>query len=505
MQTAYTLDAAEFAAFSLQGIVDMLELDADFLQVITPSLLRAWLKTAPRLSQMQMKALLTGTRDAADDSTPRTRDGFVTAVTDRTWLATLVNIAGNAMFGDLERLENLEVGFTEALVAKYDADRAAERAARAEAMRHVGDVAAQQVQPEADEGDDEPTLADMTHEAPAPVQQTRQPVHAAEFELEDLPADDLLAGGEQLAQHVEGDALYLPAARATHLTLPHIVMRSPIIAMKPRNAARQQFTTDAPLRIARVSGMRQGTVDMVYVGEELRAADWETFAYILRFAATVPLGARLPSIRVVDMLKAMGRGTSTPDRKSLEQQLARLRNAELQIWTNDVAVVDSWQALFPNEPLFKRGDIPGVRTSFKLLGDIVEAKTEKGNVIEFTTELSRYVRAFFGQKLSTWYSESMYQQLKGDLAKRLFLFYQSHNGRYDFTFDELVDYLGTTSTSREQFRKSLAAAHDELEAACFVKGWAYKASASRNGQRAYVLQGLTAEKKTRANSEEFDL
>ncbi|MFG6728549.1 hypothetical protein ACGY1D_13565 [Burkholderia pseudomallei] len=504
MHTAYTLDAAEFAAFSLQGIIDMLELDADFLQVITPALLRSWLKAAPRLSQMQMKALLAGTRDAADDSAPRARDGFVTAVTDRTWLATLVNIAGNAQFGDVERLESLETGYTEALVAKFDADRAAERAARAEAMRHLGDVAAQQT-PEADEGDDEPTLADMEHDTPAPVQQSRQAVQAATFELDDLPADDLLTGGEQLAQHAEGDALYLPAARAAHLTLPHIVMRSPIIAMKPRNAPRPAFTSEAPLRIARVSGMRQGTVDMAYVGEELRAADWETFAYLLRFAATVPLGARLPSIRVVDMLKAMGRGTSTPDRKSLEQQLTRLRNAELQIWTNDVAVVDSWQALFPAEPLFKRGDIPGVRTSFKLLGDIVEAKTEKGNVIEFTTELSRYVRAFFGQKLSTWYSESMYHQLKGDLAKRLFLFYQSHDGHFDFTFDELVEYLGTTSTSRKQFCESLVAAHDELKAACFVKGWAYKASARRNGQKAYVLQGLTAEKKTRADREAQDL
>ncbi|MFM0378436.1 hypothetical protein PQQ72_15615 [Paraburkholderia strydomiana] len=136
---------------------------------------------------------------------------------------------------------------------------------------------------------------------------------------------------------------------------------------------------------------------MSYVGEELRSGDWETFAYILRFAAAVPHGQRLPLIRVVEMLKAMGRGTSTPDRKLLARQLQRLRNAELRVWTNDVAIVESWKALFPNEPLFKRGDIPGVRTSFKLLGDLVEAKTEKGNTVEFTTELSLYVRAFFGQ------------------------------------------------------------------------------------------------------------
>ncbi len=240
--------------------------------------------------------------------------------------------------------------------------------------------------------------------------------------------------------------------------------------------------------------MRQGTVDVSYVGEELRSGDWETFAYILRFAAAVPLGQRLPLIRVVEMLKAMGRGTSTPDRKHLARQLQRLRNAELRVWTNDVAIVESWKALFPNEPLFKRGDIPGVRTSCKLLGDLVEAKTEKGNTVEFTTELSRYVRAFFGQKLSSWYSESMYQRLTGDLAKRLFLFYQSHDGRFDFTFDELVEYLGA-STDREQFRRSLRQAHDKLTEACFLKGWSLKDSARRNGQMAYVLQGLTIGKR----------
>ncbi|WP_429574912.1 hypothetical protein [Paraburkholderia sp. UCT70] len=476
----------------------MVDLDTDVLHAVTPALLRAWLKVAPRLDAVRMKQLLTAAMQAADDIECSDRPGFSTRVTDHTWLATLVAITGNAIFNEVDRLHNLEVGYTTELIEKLDA----EREVKAEAMRQAGATEvvhaelAEAVSAMAEENG-EPVAA----KAPAA---TRDPVRAAEFPLEYMPPDnDLLEGDESLATHDAEAELYLPAARTTQLTLPHIVMRSPIIAMKPRNAVRPMFTDAEPLRIARISGMRQGTVDMSYVGEELRSGDWETFAYILRFAATVPLGARTPSIRVVDMLKAMGRDPGSNNRKELAKQLQRLRNAELRVWTNDVAVVESWQALFLQEPLFKRGDISGVRTSFKLLGDIVEAKSEKGNTLKFTTELSRYVRAFFGQKLSSWYSESMYQQLTGDLAKRLFLFYQSHDGRFDFTFDELVEFLGA-STDREQFGRSLKAAHDELTAACFIKGWSLKASSRRNGQRAYVLHGLTVEKKTKVDKE-YDL
>ena len=504
MTTLYSFTAEEFVTYTFADILAMVERDTDVLHAFTPALLRAWLKAASRYDAMQMKSLLTAAANVADGTECSDRPGFVTLVTDRTWLSTLVAIAGNAIFSEVDRLENLEIGYTTELVAKLDA----ERASKAETMRQsavAATVRAELMEAAGVLAEEDKPVSDK---APTP---TSEPVRAAmvaeEFDVKDMPtANDLLVDGEeQVAKRAPEADLYLPAARTTQLTLPHIIMRSPIIAVKHRSAIREVFTTDKPLRVARISGMRQGTVDMSYVGEELRSADWETFAYLLRLAATVPLGKRLPPIKVSEMLTVMGRDTGKNYRELLVKQLHRLRDAELRIWTSDKVVLESWKALFPDDKLFNRGDIPGIQASFKLLGDLVEVKSEmKKSTIEFTTELSRYVRVFFGQKLSTWYSESMYQQLSGDMAKRLFLFYQSHDGRFDFTFDELVEYLGA-STDREQFRRSLAKAHDELTAACFIKGWSLKASARRNGQKAYVLAGLTVEKKTKVDDEEHDL
>ncbi|NPT58123.1 hypothetical protein [Paraburkholderia elongata] len=233
------------------------------------------------------------------------------------------------------------------------------------------------------------------------------------------------------------------------------------------------------------------------MGEALFASDLETYAHILRLAATVPLGKRLPAISVLAMLREIGRSKSGSANKALVAQMHRLRKTELRVWTTDETVIASWQASFPDEELFKRGEVKGVQVSFKLLGDLVETKAaETGNTLEFSTDVSRYVRVFFGQRLSSWYSEGTYRELKGDLAKRLYLFYQSHDGTFDFTFDELVEYLGA-SGDRDTFRGSLEDAHDALQAACFIKGWSLKASSRRNGQKAYVLDGITTKRAAR--------
>ncbi|SOE50471.1 hypothetical protein SAMN05446935_0337 [Burkholderia sp. YR290] len=509
----YNFTATEFASFPASDIADMLELDTDFFSAFTPTTLRAWVKTNRGMyDRMRMRDLL---RDWAGRCAPHDEkqewDGFSDRKTACAWLRTFSDLLQAAMQGhDINRPMIGEIVVPvdpEAAAREAAAAEAAEAAERnrkyaeflrAEALKAPTTLACEVVEI-ADDFDPMPTAP-----IPAPVREERQPVQAAVFDLEDMPSEDLLEGTEQLAQHKAAAELFLPAARASQLTLPHIIMRSPLMFTGARNAARKVYTKDAPMRIGRVSGFRTGTVEMAYIGEELRASDLETYAHVLRLAATVPLGNRLPTIKVSELLRKIGRDKSTPANRALVDQLNRLRNAEIRLWTSDATIIAAWSALFPDEPLFKREGVEGVQVSFKMLGDLVETKSEKGNTVEFSTEVSRYVRVFFGQKLSSWYSESTYRELSGDLAKRLFLFYQSHDGSFDFTFDELVEYLGA-SGSRDAFRDSLKAAHDELTTACFIKGWSLKASEKRGGQKAYVLQGLTTKRAPRQLDEVAEL
>jgi hypothetical protein len=504
MNTQYTYTAAQFATFPAGDIADMFELDADFFSAFTPANVRAWVKANKSMfARIQLRDTL---RDWAsrcvghDEKQEWT--GFADKLTAYSWLYTLSDLVDAGIQGfDLDRPligeivppvdKEAERKAEEATAAEASGERARKcaRFLRAEARNAPGTLVCEAVDV-ADDFDPMPAAP-----APAPVREERQPVQAAAFDLEDIPSEDLLEGSEQLAQHKSVADLFLPTARPTHLTLPHIIMRSPLIFTGARNAKRTKYTKEAPMRIDRVSGFKSGTVEMLYIGEELRTSDMETYAHILRLAATVPLGQRLPTVKVLDLLRKIGRDKSTPALRSLVEQLQRLRNAEIQLWTSDKAVIESWCALFPDEQLFKRAGVAGVKVSFKLLGDLVETKTEKGNTVEFSTEISRYARVFFGQKLSSWYSESIYRELS-DMGKRLFLFYQSHDGSYDFTFDDLVEYLGAQG-SRDTFRETLKDAHDDLKKACFIKGWALKASASRNGLKAYVLEGLTTKRAAR--------
>jgi hypothetical protein len=80
----------------------------------------------------------------------------------------------------------------------------------------------------------------------------------------------------------------------------------------------------------------------------------------------------------------IGRAKSGAANKALVEQLHRLRNAEIRLWTSDRNVIAAWAALFPDEKLFQRNGVEGVQVSFKLLGDLVETKAARtGNTAYF--------------------------------------------------------------------------------------------------------------------------
>jgi hypothetical protein len=502
MTYQYTHD--EFAAFKVDEIEAMLDFDSDFFEAFTPASLRAWIQANPSvMAVLTMRGLLRSWAQASDDTVGQDWPGFVLSLSSRGWLNAMSDICQRALDRrplDLVHGEDPQnLAAAQEAVAKAQADEAIERArARQEYARQI--LGSNSALTDAELAELRvPTEVAAAAPAVARAPAERVPVHAASFAYEDMPDEEapdenLLHGAEQTVARKGMSDVFLPAARASQLTLPHIIMRSSLVKAGTKNGVRQVYTDAAPLLISRVSGFKAGTIEMSYVGEELYASDMETYAHLLRLAARTPLGERLAPVKTLTLLRQIGRTKSAPALKALIAQVNRLRNAELRIWTTDTAVIESWRDLFPEERLFKRDDVEGVQISFKLLGDLAETKSkEKGTTVEFSTEMSRYVRVFFGQKLSTWYSEHTYQELSGEVAKRLYLFYQSHDGQYDFTFDELVEYLGTKGT-RKTVIDTLKDAHNALVDACFIKGWSLKASDKRGGQRAYVLEGMTAKR-----------
>ena len=495
--------AAEFVSFSIDDMAEMVDFDNSWITEFSSENVRAWLRARPsKTSAIGMRTLLTNYADAVSEGHLQTWDGFSQQMTPREWLQALAEIAHLAVDGkhfeplrieDMRVARNLKELQREAEIQ----DRARRRKARIEIMRAAAPYARWE---DGDElkiaiPDDWDDLARQDSAASSQkLDRTTTETEPTLISAESMKEEETIAAASPAAEEDSAkdgpSEVFLPQRLSPWLTLPHIIVRGRLIYAGPRQIVRPVYTREKPLRIDKISGLVRDSIEIEFIGEALFLSDIETYAHVLRLAASTPLGERLPPVRVESLRRQIGRTKSARANEALVAQLHRLRNAEISVWTSNEAVLDSWKNLFPKEGLFKRHNVDGVKVSFKLLGDLVEIKSEKkGNTVEFTTEISKYARVFFGQTLSSWYSELTYGKIPGDIAKRLYLFYQSHDGTWPFSSHELYDYLGGIG-DHKTFDATLKSAHDALVAADFLKSWKLEPSKIRGGRKAFVLECL---------------
>jgi len=248
-----------------------------------------------------------------------------------------------------------------------------------------------------------------------------------------------------------------------------------------RSNTRVQYTQRNPLIVNRISGIRTGTTTVKYTGEELRTGDIETWATCIRMGATVPLGK---PVRLVerDLLKAMHRSDGGNSYDALREQIARLQGSKLHIETTNLDLIASISVVLPEDTEVQNAVKSGIlNISVTLLGD--SSSSTPGERGAHSVHIPSNVRAMFGKKLSTWFSESSYYRLKNPTARRLFLLYGRHVRPMPFTLDDLRAALGAHTAKDKYFLRAINDAHTEM----FEKG--YLAGTRKPEYRTHYAEG----------------
>jgi hypothetical protein len=274
--------------------------------------------------------------------------------------------------------------------------------------------------------------------------------------------------------------IYLPKLLAGRLQLPNLVMRSPVVCIGPRRKARRSYPASAPLRIADVSGYKYGEVVVSYSGEELRVDDIETWAYVLRLAAPLPLGGPV-HFGARELALALGRGAGGTAYAAAREQISRLQGGVLHIRTANQAIREQFANMFPDDPIIKNKRPGPIEVSFNLLG---QASTDGSR---WSIVVPRAVRVAFGKGVSSWFSQSKYLALDGDTSRRLMLFYASHARPWPFTASELGQYIGSSTQRHNDLTTQLSKAHDELQRAGIIASWELRKSGHRTVDSSYSV------------------
>jgi hypothetical protein len=482
----YTLEQVELLELDdIKGIIGSGE--HDFLFAYSPDAMRKICEqsaAAQRLLETKLTELFAST---SQDAAPLyKREGFKRPMSDREWLGKILRIIRGVAAGEIFVMDVDEVGYAEARAALEERRAAREaRAALKEAQRLE---ALRQIQPKAltpQERNDEPLAEHSPHEqAGIPVardggkhqETTYRPT--SDTSTEQSPTDVVLfdvhfyRGQLQVSNLVTGSRL---------LTIG--------------KGARKSWSASNPLVVSRISGVRAETTTIEYVGEELRVSDIETWVTALRYGAQAKdaQGARLPlgtdvQLREIDMLKAMRRGDSTPEYKSLRGQVLRLQNAKIIITTTYSRLIEAIAVAMPDDKDAQTAlETKRLHVVVSLLGDSTSA-AKRNAPGTFTITIPSRVRALFGKGLSVWFKEDEYYSLKSPTARRLFLLYDRHARPHPFTLAELQEFLGAKMADAP-LRQAINVAHKELFAKRLISEVPkYKLNEERPGAKSYHIK-----------------
>jgi hypothetical protein len=284
--------------------------------------------------------------------------------------------------------------------------------------------------------------------------------------------------------------ILLPRLRSGQLQLPHLFTRSRLVSVGAAGRERKSYTAESPLYIQEISGHSYGDTVIAYSGEELRTGDIELWALLLKLAAPIPLGGRV-SVSARSVLQSLRRGTGGPAYANLRLEMTRLQGANLRIRSCNPAMRAQFLEMFPDDALAKKSPKAHLEVSFQLLGPASTDGTHWSLVIP------REVRVAFGKGISAWFNEANYYSLvgaglRGDTARRLYLFYVSHPNPWPFSASELREFLGSTMERLIDWRMALSTAHEKLKAAGLIKAWSYEEAPSRRiGEPTFVVQWPT--------------
>jgi hypothetical protein len=263
-----------------------------------------------------------------------------------------------------------------------------------------------------------------------------------------------------------------------------------------RNSIRQVWSTDKPLVIQRLSGMRGGETQLTYSGGELRMGDQELWTMLLNVAAGSALGEDVTE-RFVTVLKSMpGRGIGGNGRKRLRSEGNRLAGSTLKIRTTDQHVIQLMKQSLPkNKSIQGTEKNDFVELTFPML------ESFSSNTESITFRISRELRALFGPQVSSWYDHERYYSLpQAGLSRRLYILYNSHYDCWPLKLTEFQEYLGVLAKTARNIKLELDAAHAELKLRDIIVCWEYRKPTDEERKQCdalcYVVQRPNRELKT---------
>lgn len=432
--------------------------EGDFVFGFSPSALRAACDKSAKIVYL-LANHLTARHCAPDVDTINRyeRPGFARPLSDHEWFGKMRQIAQMHLADEIFLFDFDEVGYAEARAAE-DA-RLAEKAMR----RKVKEDAAVKSQAARGISDEKSKTAPTD----VGIQEGNSGPKSEEVEI---------AGKPLLIQ----EKLY-----NGQLNISNLITGSCLVSIG--SDSRQTWTAKNPLVVSKISGIEAGTTTVEYIGEELHVGDIETWATAIRFGAKFALETTV-TLSERELLKAMRRSDGGMYYRTLREQISRLQNGKITITTTHVPTIKAMAAAMPEDEAAQDAIKSGqLKIVISLLGDSASSATEKKPGV-LSVHISKQVRALFGAGLSSWFKEDVYYSLRSRTSRRLFLLYGRHANPWPFTRDELKEYLGSTSGSSGDFKKTLDRAFAEmLKKGIIAQTPKYAASDRRHGAKAYQV------------------
>jgi hypothetical protein len=460
---AYKIQPENMAALAPMTVEFYLEFDEDFVFGYTPVTLAAVCRQSQTMArQLAEKLAAMSAAVVVRNDSEWSRPGLHVLLDDRDWLAKMTKVA--AAYAADEPVAIGATGTTVALLAP---------------------------------------IVQLTTVSPPTIAKVRDVLAAHTEGLRPEPSKSLMVTGDETAasqpasEQKKEVPLYLPSPNIGQFLLPNMFARSRLFhAGGARNSTRQVWSTDKPLVIQRLSGMRGGETRLTYSGGELRMGDQELWTMLLNVAAGSALGEDVTE-RFVTVLKSMpGRGVGGNGRDRMRSEGNRLAGGNLKIRTTDQHVIQLMKQSLP-----KNKSIQGTEKNHFVELTFPMLESFSSNTESITFRISRELRVLFGPQVSSWYDLEKYYALpQAGLSRRLYILYNSHYDCWPLKLTEFQEYLGVLAKTARNIKLELDAAHAELKLRDIIVCWEYRKPTDEERKHCdalcYVVQRPNRELKT---------